>query len=318
MSKKTVLVCGATGFVGRNVAERLAESGDYEVYGTYFKSEPLTHPKIKMIHTDLSRKEEVEKVVAGKDIVIQGAATTSGAKDIVARPYIHVTDNAIMNSLIFRAAHDFEVPRMIFFSCSIMYQPRDLPLKEDDFNAGDDIHEKYYGGGWTKVYLEKMCKFFSDRGKTKYTVIRHSNNYGPYDKYDLEKSHVCGATITKVMLNKDGIINVWGSGEEERDLLYIDDLVDFVELALRKQETAFELVNVSYGSSISVDALVKKIIQLSGRKLNITYDPAGSTIKTKLALDNSKAKKLFGWQPKTSLDDGLKKTIEWFQKNLLE
>ena len=82
--------------------------------------------------------------------------------------------------------------------------------------------------GNTKVYVEKMCEFFSRLGKTKHTVLRHSNMYGPHDKYDLEKSHVFGATVTKVMNSTDGKVNVWGTGEEKRDLLYVGDLVDFI------------------------------------------------------------------------------------------
>ena len=68
----------------------------------------------------------------------------------------------------------------------------------------------------------------------KTTAIRHSNIYGPYDKYDFERSHVCGATISKVLTSKNDVI-VWGTGEEERDLLYIDDLVEFVESAILNQ-----------------------------------------------------------------------------------
>ena len=67
-------------------------------------------------------------------------------------------------------------------------------------------------------------------------VIRHSNIYGPYDKYDLDKSHVFGATITKVMTNKNNRIEVWGKGTERRDFLYVDDLVDFISLAIKKQK----------------------------------------------------------------------------------
>ncbi len=233
---KKVLVCGATGFIGRNIAEFLAGKDEFEVYGTYFKSEPLNNQKIKMIRADLTNKEDVEIAVKGMDIIIQAAATTSGAKDIVTKPYIHTTDNAVINSLIFRSAFENKVSHVVFFSCTVMYQPSDTPVKETDFDANKELFPSYFGVGWTKVYLEKMCEFYSRIGNTKYTVIRHSNIYGPYDKFDLEKSHVFGATTTKVMTNQDGKIIVWGSGEEERDLLYVSDLVDFVELAITKQE----------------------------------------------------------------------------------
>jgi len=197
-----------------------------------------------------------------------------------------------------------------------MYQPSDIPVKETDFDANKEIFKSYFGVGWTKVYVEKMCEFYSRIGDAKHTVIRHSNIYGPYDKYDLEKSHVFGATVTKVMDSKDGKIIVWGSGEEERDLLYVSDLVDFVELAIAKQVNKFELLNAGYGSSIPVAELVKKIISHSGKDIKIEYDLTKPTIKTKLCLDISKAKNSLGWAPKISLDEGITKTIDWYRDNI--
>jgi nucleoside-diphosphate-sugar epimerase len=316
MNKRKVLVCGATGFIGRNIAESFAEIDDFEVYGTHFNSEPFDNPKIKMIKADLTNKDDVNEVVKGADLIIQAAATTSGAKDIVTKPYYHVTDNAIMNSLIFRAAYDHKVSHVVFFSCTVMYQPSDTPVKETDFDANKEIYPSYFGVGWTKVYIEKMCEFYSRLGHTKYTVIRHSNIYGPYDKFDLEKSHVFGATITKVMTANDGKIVVWGSGEEERDLLYVSDLVDFVKLAVDKQESAFELYNVGYGNSVSINDLVRQIIASSGKDLRIEHDLTKPTIKTKLCLDITKAKNSLGWSPKVSLSEGIQKTIQWYKANI--
>ena len=122
--------------------------------------------------------------------------------------------------------------------------------------------------------------------------------------------------MTKVMTSQDGKIVVWGSGEEERDLLYVSDLVDFVELAIDKQENKFEICNAGYGSSISVADLVKKIISHSGREIKIEYDLTKPTIKTKLCLDTTKAKNLLGWAPKVSLDEGIEKTIDWHKNNI--
>ncbi|MEK7375720.1 MAG: NAD-dependent epimerase/dehydratase family protein, partial [Candidatus Margulisiibacteriota bacterium] len=186
-----------------------------------------------------------------------------------------------------------------------------MTVKETDFDANKEMVKSYFGIGWTKVYLEKMCEFYSRLGTTKYTVLRHSNIYGPYDKYDLEKSHVFGATMTKVLTNNDGKITVWGSGEAARDLLYIDDLAVCVRKAIQKQETAFELFNVGCGSAVSVKDLVGKIIKISEKKAVIELDRTKPDIKTKLCLDISKVKEKTGWVPETSLDDGIKKTIEW-------
>lgn len=313
--KKKVLVCGITGFIGRNIAESFAKRTDWELYGTFFKSPPFESANIKMIQADLTNKDDVNRIVNGMDIIIQAAATTSGAKEIITKPYYHVTDNAVINSLIFRAAHEHKVSHIIFFSCTVMYQSKNEPVKETDFDANKEIYPGYFGVGWTKVYIEKMGEFYSRIGNTKYTVIRHSNIYGPYDKYDLEKSHVFGATVTKVMTAKgsDKII-VWGEGNEERDLLYVSDLVDFVKLAIEKQKDKFQLFNAGLGSSISVKELVEKIIKHSGRNLKIEHDLSKPSIKTKVCLDSTKAKEIFGWTPKTTLDEGIKKTIDWYKE----
>ena len=269
-----------------------------------------------MIKADLTKKSDVEKVVKGMDVIIQAAAITSGAKDVVNNPVSHITDNAIINSLIFRAAHDYQIGHVVFFSCSVMYQSSSKLLKEIDFDANAEMYPKYFGGAWNKVYLEKMCEFYSMQANSKYTVIRHSNNYGPYDKFDLHKSHVFGATIAKVM-SSDKHINVWGDGKEERDLLYISDLTDFVEKAINKQSNSFSLYNVGLGKSISISNLVKKIVKLSGKKLEIRYDLSKPSIKTTYALDCSKAYTELGWKPKISLDEGIKKTLEWYKLNIL-
>ncbi|MCK4364493.1 MAG: NAD-dependent epimerase/dehydratase family protein [Thermoplasmatales archaeon] len=317
--KKKVLVCGATGFIGRNIAEFYANQKDFEVHGTYFNSKPFKNSKIKMIKVDLTKEDDVNNLLKkGFDVLIQAAAITSGAKDIVNKPYYHVTDNAVMNSLIFRSAFEYNIGHVVFFSCTVMHQSSNIPLKETDFDANKEIHPNYFGVGWTKVYIEKMCEFYSRIGNTKYTVIRHTNIFGPYDKYDLEKSHVFGATMTKVMTTKEGgKIVVWGTGKEERDLLYVSNVVDFVDLTVKKQKNKFELFNVGCGSSISVSDLVKKIISHSKKNIEIEYDLSKPSIKTKLCLDTTKANKLFGWKPKVSLDEGIQRTIEWYKSNIL-
>ena len=249
---------------------------------------------------------------------MQFAATTTGAKDIVSRPYIHVTDNVIMNSYMLREAFEQGIEHFIFPSCTIMYQKSETALKETDFNPSDDMLSFYYGAGHTKIYLENMCKFFAGFKRTRHTVIRHSNMYGPHDKYDLEKSHVTGATITKVMTSKNGKVNVWGTGEEGRDLLYVKDLVNFIDLAINKQDEYYELFNVGIGKKIKIKDLVKKIIDCSGKDLEMVHDLSKPTIPTSLFLDCAKANKILGWSPKYTLEEGIKKTLDWYRRNVRE
>lgn len=197
-----------------------------------------------------------------------------------------------------------------------MYQPGNEPVKEVDFDANQEIFPSYFGVGWSKVYCEKLCEFYTRISETNYTVIRHSNIYGPFDKYDLEKSHVFGATVTKVMqADEGGEIMVWGAGDEERDLLHVSDLVEFVNLALTKQTKHFELVNIGSGQAISVKDLVSMIIAGSGKRLTIAHDSSKPTIKTKLCLDITKASDTYAWSPQMTLDEGIQETLKWYAAN---
>jgi GDP-L-fucose synthase len=316
---KTILICGATGFIGRNLLDYYYKQNKYKIKATHFKRPAVEgYDGVEWINCDLRDSKQVQEAVNGVDIILQFAATTTGAKDIVSKPYIHVTDNAVINSLLLREAFEQGIEHFIFPSCTIMYQKSETAIKESDFNPSEEIQSFYYGAGYTKIYLEKMCEFYARLGKTKHTVIRHSNMYGPYDKYDLEKSHVFGATITKVMTSKDGKVNVWGTGEEKRDLLYVEDLVDFIDVAINKQTTSYELVNVGLGKGIKIKDLVYKIVKHSERNLEIIHDLTKPTVPTSLYLDCSRAKELFDWEPKHTLDEGIKKTIEWYKENKIK
>lgn len=311
--------------MGRNIFEVLCTIPNYEVYGAGLSRSvggpspgDNTIPGPRFLCADLTSKAGVEKIFQDQefDIVIQAAATTSGSKDIIERPYLHVTDNAVMNSLLLQACYDYNVSHFLFLSCGVMYNPDRSPVTEEDFFLDEGIFENYFGVGWTKVYVEKMSEFFSKLGRTRHTVIRHSNTYGPYDKYDLDKSHMFGATIAKVMSAKEGDeITVWGDGSTERDLLYVDDVVEFVKLAISKQEAPYKLYNAGAGESFSVSEVVNKIIKHSGKSLSLTHDLSKPSINTKLSLISSKAEKELGWRPHTSLDDGIKKTIKWYAAN---
>lgn len=315
--KTKILICGATGFIGRNLTEQLSKRADFEIHAVRHERPEYPCDYVTWHQADLRKPKDLERILQGMDIVIQAAATTSGSKDIVMRPYIHVTDNAIMNSYLFRAAFEQKIKHIIYFSCTVMYHSSDKALKENDFDPSLPLHPRYFGVANTKLYCEKLCEFYASICDTKFTAIRHSNIYGTYDKFDLERSHVFGATITKVMTAKDKIF-VWGTGEEQRDLLYVDDLVHFVELAIEKQRKNYRLYNCGYGQAIAIKELVRKIVKHSGKHLAIDHDLSQPTIKTSLFLDCSLAKKELGWAPETNLEEGIEKTIAWWKANIKE
>ncbi|MBY0508694.1 MAG: NAD-dependent epimerase/dehydratase family protein, partial [Rhodospirillaceae bacterium] len=305
-----------TGFIGRNLVEALARNTAFDVHAVRFSRAQYTCPNVTWHQADLRDAMTIGRLLAGVDILIQAAATTSGAKDIVTRPYIHVTDNAVMNSLLLQSAFEHKVKHFVFFSCSIMYPSSETPWKEGQWDIGAPLEPSYFGAAWTKIYIEKMCAFFAGLGVTRHTVIRHSNIYGPYDKFDLERSHVFGATVAKVMTATNGVIPVWGTGDEARDLLHIDDLVRFVELAIERQSSAFELIHVGTGTAVRIKDLVAKIIAASGRAIRIEHDLTQPTIPTSLSLNCEYAQKLIGWQPQISLDEGIRRTLAWWRSHI--
>jgi len=306
-----ILVCGATGFMGRNLFEYFLAQG-HEVYGTAWENEAY-HENI--IYVNLKDEDEINNLfeTIRPEVVIQAAATTSGVADTIAKPYIHVTDNAVVNSLVLRAAFEYKVKHFIFLSCSVMYQPSEKPLKESDWNPGDEIIKQYFGVGNMKVFIERQCEFYSRLGM-KCTAVRHSNTYGPYDKFDPDHSHVLGSSIRKVMEATD-YVEVWGTGEEKKDLIYVSDVVAGIDVLIHKQTDMFERVNMSSGIGLTINDLVKKIIKCSGKTLAIEHNIGKPSIPVHLVYDSSKMKEKYGWEPKVTLEEGLKLTIEWFKEN---
>lgn len=319
MNNRCILICGATGFIGRNLVNFFGQKKDQKIKAVYNVRPPfdVAHlpADIEWVKADLREPNDVDRVMQGVSIVVQAAATTSGAKDILSKPYIHVTDNAVMNSLLLRSAYHNAVQHFVFFSCTVMYQSSEKSLAETDFNSSTPIHPRYFGVGNTKVYIEKMLEFFSEISGMKTTAIRHSNIYGPYDKFDFERSHVFGATISKVMIAQDEVI-VWGTGEEERDLLYVDDLCDFVEKAILKQKDKHRVYNCGLGDKISIRSLVQLIIEKSGKPLSVRHDTMQPTIKTSLFLNCELAFKELAWVPTIGIEEGVERTINWWQSNI--
>ena len=195
-----------------------------------------------------------------------------------------------------------------------MYKSSSKPLNENQFYP-NKILKNYFGAAWMKIYVEKLCEFYSNFQVNKYTVIRHSNIYGPNDKFDFKKSHVFGASISKVLRSDSKPIEVWGDGKEKRNFLYVDDLMNFINIAIKKQKTFYELCNLGSDKSISIKDLIKKIIYVTGKKKIIKFNLSKPTLKIDISIDSSKAKKIFGWRQKTNLETGIKKTIKWCENN---
>lgn len=312
--KKRILVCGASGFIGRNIFEALSKKSSLDVCGTCFRNKFSDNPQL--IEVDLRKSKNVNEITRGMNVVINTAALTDGLGAIMADPDQYIADNIVMNTIIADAVRSNKVSHLISMGCSVVYPSNPVPQKEEEADLSL-VHPQYFMGARIKVIMEDLCRFYSQHGNTRFTMVRHSNIYGPYDKFNLQKGHVFAATIKKVLSAKDGEdIVVWGEGTEARDLLYISDLVDFVEIAIMKNcESQYNIFNVGSGTAISVSDLVKKIIDISGKRISIRYDPSKPSLGNQITLDWQKAYKTFGWYPKVDLDQGIRQTIDWYLKN---
>lgn len=340
MEKTKIMICGASGFIGHNLFEYFSSLDNHEVYGTYFNNKP--HPvrgkmsfpggssadhafqagrtsngaDPKIVPADLRDKETALRVTKDMDIVINAAAAKVGGIGIFsvkenARDKAE-TNNPI-NSNLAEAAHINGVKHFIFLSCTVMYPSSDIPLAEESIDI-EKINPIYSISAKMKIFGEDCCRHYADLGSTKYTVVRHTNIYGPHDKFDLAYSHVLASTIVKVM-RAEREITVWGQGTETRDFLYISDLLDFIKTAIDRQKNGFEVFNVGFGKTYSINDLVKIITSCFNKKLTVIHDLQKPTIDSHISINVEKARRLLNWKANVGLREGLIKTIEWYKKN---
>jgi nucleoside-diphosphate-sugar epimerase len=310
---KKVLVCGGSGFIGQNIIKFLQKK-PYKIFATYNSKKPKGLDFVKWIKSDLTSIKDVRKTIQDYEIIIQSAAATSGAKEMIKNPLSLIGDNAVMNSLILKEAIKKKVGHFVFLSCSVMYHHSNKKLKESDYDPSKKLNKIYEGMALSKVYIENMSKFYSERSKTKFSVLRHTNIYGPYDKFENLKSHFMASTITKIRHSKKSI-TVWGNGEEKRDFLYVEDLCLAIECILKKQKKNFEILNISYGKTFSVKEIVKKIKEIYRKDIKIMFDKSKPTININISVDNTKIFNKYKWRPVNTIENGIKKTITWYSKN---
>ena len=151
--KKKMLICGGAGFHGRNAIEYFLNTGKYDIKATWHRNADATefyNGDVEWIQADLTKPWDVKRAFyRGVDIILQYAAVSTNLKDAFEKPYLHVTDNAVMNSLIFKQAYEEKVEHVIFPSCTVMYKDLGTPVKEEDFLGTIGSDEVYYGAGTT-------------------------------------------------------------------------------------------------------------------------------------------------------------------------
>jgi GDP-L-fucose synthase len=309
-----VLVTGAGGFLGTNIAKRLVEEGAF-VQGTLHHRKPqYEHPNIEYVQSDLTDMADCQRVVRGMDYVFMCAANTSGAAVMATQPLAHVTPNVVMNAQMLEASYQAKVKKFLFISSSAAYPPSgDRPVSESDMFEGDP-YEAYFSVGWMKRYGEVLCRIYSEKIKApmKTVVLRPSNVYGPYDKFDFERSHVTAALLRKVVERHDPL-EVWGTGEDVRDLIYVDDFVDAVMLAMAKLEH-FDPMNIGFGAGCRVRDVLNTLLEVDGyTTAKVVVNPGKPSMIPIRLINIEKAKNVLGFTPGITLSDGLSRTIKWYR-----
>jgi GDP-L-fucose synthase len=175
----------------------------------------------------------------------------------------------------------------------------------------EDPSNVYFGVGWVKRYSEKLAEFYYRQYGMEILVVRPSNIYGPYDSFDPSKSHVLPALIRKFVENNE-LVEVWGTPDVARDFIFIDDFVSGVLTAF-ESFTGFDVYNIASGNIYTIGESVNLISELTNYKGEIKYNDSKPMTIFKRVIDITKARKVLGFQAKTSFRDGLQKTIDYFR-----
>ncbi len=313
---KNILVTGATGLVGINLLKKLAGSGATVRAVQHLRRPVVKAGNIGYTRGDLTRREDCDKAVRGIDLVFHCAANTSGAAVVINNPLAHVTPNIVMNAQLLEAAWLAGVKKFLWLSSTTGYPVTGMrPVREEEIFDGEP-YEKYYYVGWMKRYTEVLCRIYGEKVKNPMTtiVLRPTNIYGPYDDFRFETSHMMAALIRKVA-ERQKPVEVWGDGEDVRDLIYVSDFVDAMVLAMLKVKS-YAVFNIGLGKAYKVKDILRKIMKIDGYKDGaMRLDPSKPTMIPKRRVDLTRMKRVLGFEPAVSLEEGIKKTLAWYREN---
>lgn len=312
-----ILITGGSGLVGQNLTERLLNQGYKHVFVNLHKRGVRNHrDEVFYTYHDLQTYEGCLKATEGMDVVFHAAASTSNAVDTVVDPLAHVTPNVAMNNFLIDASWRNNVNHYVFISSNTVYPPKgDEPVVETDF-LFDEPYPVYFPVGWMKRYAEVQCELYGKYlpKKMKCTVIRPANLFGPHDKYDFNKCHVTPATIRKVA-DRMNPIPVWGDGSELRDLLFIDDFVEALQIVMEKETEMFEVYNIGSNKVYSVLDVLEKMKKIANYDAPVEFISGKPSMIPTRKIDSNKIKDKLGWEAKTPLEEGLEIAYHWYLEN---
>ena len=303
---KRVVVTGGAGFLGSYVVEKLGERGCKEIFV----------PRSK--EYDLREKEAIIRMYEDfkPDIVIHLAAVVGGIGANRKNPGKFFYDNAIMGIQLIEYARRYGVEKFVCVGTVCAYPKyTPVPFKEDDLWNGypEETNAPY---GLAKKMLLVQLQAYRQQYGFNGIYLLPANLYGPRDNFDPETSHVIPALIKKCVDAKrkgEKKIVVWGSGEPSREFLYVEDAAEGILLAAEKYNGP-EPVNLGTGKEIKIKELVRLIMELTGFDGEVEWDRTKPDGQPRRCLDTSRAKRAFGFEAKTDLRDGLRRTIEYYEK----
>lgn len=316
--KKKVLVTGGSGFIGSHVTELLVRKEAEVAILDHVKRENVKFvlDKIEMIEGDIENLQTVIKACQGQDIVINMAARVGGIEYNRAHQGSILRDNLLIACNVLEAVRLTKVERVMEVSSACVY-PKDavIPTPEEEGLRGEP--EPTNGGyGWGKRMGELLSKYYEEQYKMKIGIVRPYNCYGPRDHFDPKISHVIPALIKRVFDGEDPLV-IWGSGNQTRAFLYVEDLAEGILLATEKYCKA-DPINLGTNEEISVKELIEMILRLSNKKRKIVFDTTKPDGSPRRNSDNKKAERLINFKSWTNLENGLTKTIDWYINSTYE
>ena len=304
-----ILVTGGNGMVGRNILEH-PKANQHTLLSP--SSAELNLRDYNAVDAYLKKHQP--------DFIIHSAGLVGGIQANMARPVDFLVFNLDMGRNIIMAAKENGVKYFLNMASSCMY-PREAqnPLQEELILKGE-LEPTNEGYAIAKVVATRLCEYIvKENPALQYKTVIPCNLYGKYDKFSPEHSHMVPAVIKKIYeakQNNASEIDIWGDGLARREFMYTGDLADFVFYALDNFEKMPQNINVGLGFDYTINEYYQAIadaIGFTGKFVHDLSKPIG--MKQKL-IDDSKLKQ-FGWQHQTSLQEGIKKTLDYFKTEVL-
>ena len=301
-----IYVAGHRGLVGSAIVRNLEEKG-------YTNIICRTHKEL-----DLTNQEAVRTFFEQEkpEYVFLAAAKVGGIHANNTYPADFIYDNLMIQNNVIKAAHDFEVKKLLFLGSTCIYpKMAPQPIKEEYLLTGalEETNEAY---AVAKIAGLEMCKFFKRQYGDNFISCMPTNLYGPNDNFDLKNSHVLPALIRKfheAKVNSSDVVEVWGTGTPLREFLYVDDMADACVFLMENYDGE-QHVNIGTGEEVSIRELaetVKEVVGFEGELVFNTNMPDGTPRK----LTTVEKLNGLGWKHKVSLNEGIKLAYDWFLEN---